>query len=57
LYEVFIRIRGVLHCLWRALHQHGVVPDILEHERRNGAAAKRFFKRLLRGLKYCRITD
>jgi transposase-like protein len=30
--------------------QHGVVLDILVQERRNGAAAKRFFKRLLRGL-------
>jgi putative transposase len=32
--------------------QNGVVLDILVQERRNGAAAKRFFKRLLRGLKY-----
>jgi len=50
--EVFIRIRGVLHYLWRAVDQHGVVLDILVQERRNGAAAKRFFKRLLHGLKY-----
>ena len=50
--EVFIRIRGVLHYLSRAVDQHGVVLDILVQERRNGAAAKRFFKRLLRGLKY-----
>jgi putative transposase len=50
--EVFIRIRGVLHYLWRAVDQHGVVLDILVQERRNGAAAKRFFRRLLRGLKY-----
>ena len=27
--EVFIRIRGVLHYLWRAVDQHGVVLDIL----------------------------
>src|ERR1700760_2650442 len=50
--EVFIRIRGVLHYLWRAVDQHGVVLDILVQERRNGAAAKCFFRRLLRGLKY-----
>ena len=50
--EVFIRIRGVLHYLWRAVDQHGVVLDILVQDRRNGAAAKRFFRRLLRGLKY-----
>jgi DDE domain len=27
--EVFIRINGVLHYLWRAVDQHGVVLDIL----------------------------
>jgi putative transposase len=50
--EVFIRIRGVLHDLWRAVDQNGVVLDILVQERRNGAAAKRFFKRLLHALRY-----
>ena len=50
--EVFIRIRGVLHYLWRAVDQHGVVLDILVQEKRDGAAAKRFFKRLLQGLQY-----
>ena len=50
--EVFIRIRGVLHYLWRAVDQHGIVLDILVQDRRNGAAAKRFFKHLLQGLKY-----
>jgi putative transposase len=32
--------------------QHGVVLDILVQDRRNGSAAKRFFRRLLAGLKY-----
>ena len=50
--EVFIRIRGVLHYLWRAVDQHGVVLDILVQERRDGAAAKRFFRRLLHSLQY-----
>ena len=50
--EVFIRIRGVQHYLWRAVDQHGVVLDILVQERRNGTAAKRFFKHLLGGLGY-----
>ncbi len=50
--EVFIRIRGVLHYLWRAVDQHGVVLDILVQEKRDGAAAKRFFRRLLSGLQY-----
>jgi putative transposase len=50
--EVFLRINGVLHYLWRAVDQHGVVLDILIQDRRNGSAAKRFFRRLLAGLKY-----
>ena len=50
--EVFLRIIGVLHYLWRAVDQHGVVLDILVQGRRNATAAERFFKRLLAGLKY-----
>jgi putative transposase len=50
--EVFLRINGVLHYLWRAVDQDGVVLDILVQDRRNAIAAKRFFKRLLAGLKF-----
>jgi putative transposase len=50
--EVFIRIQGVQHYLWRAVDQDGVVLDILVQERRDGKAAKRFFRRLLKGLLY-----
>ena len=50
--EVFIRFRGVQHCLWRAVDQHGVVLDILVQGRRHSNAAKRFFRRLLKGLQY-----
>ena len=50
--EVFLRINGVLHYLWRAVDQHGVVLDILVQDRRNATAAKRFFKRLLAGLRF-----
>jgi putative transposase len=50
--EVLIRVRGVLDYLWRAVDQHGVVLNILVQEKRDGAAAKRFFKRLLQGLHY-----
>jgi transposase-like protein len=50
--EVFLRINGELHYLWRAVDQPGVVLDILVQERQNATAAKRFFKRLLAGLKY-----
>ena len=50
--EVFIRIQGVQHYLWRAVDQDGVVLDILDQPRRDANAAKRFFKRLLKGLQY-----
>jgi putative transposase len=50
--EVYIRINGVQHYLWRAVDQNGVVLDILVQERRDATAAKRFFKRLLAGLQY-----
>jgi len=50
--EVFLRIKDELHYLWRAVDQRGVVLDILVQERRSATAAKRFFKRLLHGLKY-----
>jgi putative transposase len=50
--EVFIRIRGELHYLWRGVDQNGTVLDILVQSRRNAGATKRFFKRLLKGLQY-----
>jgi putative transposase len=50
--EVFLRIEGELHFLWRAVDQDGVVLDILVQSRRDAGAAKRFFKRLLKGLQY-----
>jgi putative transposase len=50
--EVFVRIEGVLHYFWRAVDQDGVVLDILVRSRRDAGAAKRFFKRLLKGLLY-----
>src|ERR1700712_775051 len=49
--EVFIR-KGELRYLWRAVDQNGVVLDILVQSRRDSGAAKRFFKRLLKGLQY-----
>jgi putative transposase len=51
-YQVFLRIRGKLHYLWRAVDQHGTVLDILVQSRRNAKAARRFFKKLLKGLQY-----
>jgi putative transposase len=46
--EVFVKINGKQHYLWRAVDQDGEVVDVFLQARRNGAAAKRFFKRLLR---------
>jgi putative transposase len=50
--EVFIRIRGKLHYLWRAVDQHGHVLNILVQSRRDTRAAERFFRKLLRELQY-----
>jgi len=46
--EVFVKIGGKQHYLWRAVDQDGEVVDVFLQKRRNGAAAKRFFKRLLK---------
>lgn len=46
--EVFIKIDGKQHYLWRAVDQDGEVVDVFLQSRRDGAAAKRFFKRLLK---------
>ena len=39
---------GKQHYLWRAVDQDGEVVDVYLQKRRDGAATKRFFKRLLR---------
>ena len=46
--EVFVKIQGKQHYLWRAVDQDGEVVDVLLQARRNGNAARRFFKRLLK---------
>ena len=46
--EVFVKIDGKQHYLWRAVDQDGEVVDVFLQKRRDGAAAKRFFKRLLK---------
>ena len=50
--EVFIKIGGRLQYLWRAVDQDGSVLDVLVQSRRNKKAAARFFKKLLRRMKY-----
>jgi putative transposase len=46
--EVFVKINGVLHYLWRAVDQDGDVIDVFLQKRRDGQAAIGFFKRLLK---------
>ncbi|HEY4387266.1 MAG TPA: IS6 family transposase [Ktedonobacteraceae bacterium] len=50
--EVLLTIRAQKHYLWRAVDQDGNVLDILVQSRRNKKAAKRFFRKLLKGLHY-----
>jgi putative transposase len=46
--EVFIKIQGKQHYLWRAVDQDGEVVDVFLQDRRDAKAAKRFFKRMLK---------
>ncbi|GAB2801868.1 IS6 family transposase [Streptomyces chlorus] len=48
--EVFLTINGEQKYLWRAVDQDGNVLDILVQNRRNKAAARRFSRRLLKGI-------
>jgi putative transposase len=50
--EVFLTIHGKRHYLWRAVDQDENVLDILVQSRRNKQAAKKFFRKLLKGLPY-----
>jgi putative transposase len=50
--EVFLSIHGEQHYLWRAVDQEGNILDILVQRRRDKQAAKKFFRKLLKGLTY-----
>ena len=50
--EVFVSMQGKRHYLWRAVDQNGDVLDILVQPQRDQRAAKRFFRKLLKGLRY-----
>jgi putative transposase len=50
--EIFLTINGARQYLWRAVDQDGHALDILVQRRRDTAAAKRFFRKLLKGLTY-----
>ncbi len=47
--EVFVKIRDERRYLWRAVDQDGDVIDILVQRHRDARAAKRFFRKLLKG--------
>jgi putative transposase len=49
---VLVKINGITHYLWRAVDQRGNVLDVLVQSRRNAKAAKRFFRKLLKGLRF-----
>ncbi|KOG54611.1 transposase [Streptomyces virginiae] len=46
--EVFVKIGGVQKYLWRVVDADGNVLDILVQNRRDKAAARRFFRRLMK---------
>jgi putative transposase len=50
--EVCLTINGRRHYLWQAVDQDNNVLDILVQSRRNKKAAKKFFRKLLKGLRY-----
>jgi putative transposase len=50
--RLFLTIKGEHHYPWRAVDQHGNVLDILVQRRRDKKAAKKFFRKLLKGLTY-----
>ncbi|AWS43608.1 hypothetical protein DKM19_21760 [Streptosporangium sp. 'caverna'] len=49
--ETYVKVNGVGRCVYRAIDQHGQVIDVLVSARRDAAAARRFFNRILRTLK------
>jgi putative transposase len=50
--EACLTIHGARHYLWRAVDQDGTGLDILVQRRRDKKAAKKFFRKLLKGLTY-----
>ncbi len=50
--EVVLTIKGQHHYLWRAVDQESHTLDVLVQRRRDRQAVKRFFRKLLKGLRY-----
>ena len=46
--EVFVKINGELHYLWRAVDQEGTVLDCVVTKKRNKTAAKKVLRKLLK---------
>lgn len=46
--EMFVTLCGEPYLLWRAVDEHGAELDVLVQKCRDKAAAKRFFRRVLR---------
>jgi transposase-like protein len=49
--ETYVKVNGVWRNVYRAVDQHGQVIDVLVSARRDGEAARRFFRRALGTLK------
>ena len=52
MHSISLKINGRIHYLWRAVDQDGDVLDILVQNKRDKKAAKKFFRKLLKGLRY-----
>jgi putative transposase len=50
--EVFLKINGQPHYLWRAVDQDGDVLDVLVQSKRDKKTAKKFLRKLVKGLRY-----
>lgn len=46
--EVFVKINGELHCLWRAVDHEGEVLEVIATKRRDKKAALNLLKRLMK---------
>jgi putative transposase len=57
--EVFVKINGVTHYLWRAVDHEGKVLEVVATKRRDRAAALRFLKRVMKryGRPHKVVTD
>jgi len=48
--ETYIRVKGAWRYWYRAVDQEGNILDILVQRQRDQKAAKKFFRKLLKGL-------